>query len=151
MKRWIGFMTRLLAPTLAVPLLFACAGAREKEPPPKPFVGTRWLVLLELPISGEQPNFRFGDGRMEGFGGCNRVTARFVQDAVGAGAIAIGRIESGRRGCDASVQAAEQRMLEVLQTVSSYTIIADTMTMSGSAGTLKFRAVEERKPEEKKP
>jgi heat shock protein HslJ len=144
-------MKRSITLTLAAPLLFACAGVREKEPPPKPFVGTRWQVLLDLPMTGEQPVLRFGDGRMEGFGGCNRVTARFVQDAVGARAIAIGRIESGRRGCDASVQAAEQRMLEVLQTVSSYTIIADTMTMSGSAGTLKFRAVEEKRPEEKKP
>jgi heat shock protein HslJ len=148
MKSWI---------TLALaPLLFACAGAKEKEPPPKPFVGTRWQVVLELPMTGEQPNFRFGDGRMEGFGGCNRVTARFVQDAVGARAIAIGRIESGRRGCDASAQAAEARVLEVLQSVSSYTITADTMTMSGSAGTLRFRSLDGRKvdankPEEKKP
>jgi hypothetical protein len=30
-------------------------------------------------------------------------------------------------------------------------IIADTMTMSGSSGTLRFRALEEKKPEEKKP
>jgi heat shock protein HslJ len=151
MKRRIGFVKRWLAWALVVPLLVACAGTKEKEPPPKPFLGTRWQVLLDLPITGEQPNFRFGDGRMEGFGGCNRVTARFVQDAVGARAIAIGRIESGRRGCDASVQAAEQRMIEVLQSVSSYMIIADTMTMSGSSGTLRFRALEEKKPEEKKP
>jgi heat shock protein HslJ len=144
-------MKRLLGLTLAVPLLFACAGAKEKEPPPKPFVGTRWVVVLELPMTGEQPVFRFGDGRMEGFGGCNRVTARFVQDAVGARAIAIGRIESGRRGCDASVQAAEQRLLEVLQTVSSYSITADTLVMSGSGGSLTFRALDEKKPEEKKP
>jgi heat shock protein HslJ len=142
MKSWI---------TLAVaPLLFACAGAKEKEQPPKPFVGTRWQVVMDLPMTGEQPNFRFGDGRMEGFGGCNRVTARFVQDAVGARAIAIGRIESGRRGCDTSAQAAEARVLEVLQSVSSYTITADTMTMSGSGGTLRFRALEEKAMDEKK-
>jgi heat shock protein HslJ len=127
------------------PLAFACA-TQKKEPPPKPFVGTRWQVVLDLPMVGEQPNFRFGDGRMEGFGGCNRVTARFVQDAVGARAIAIGRIESGRRGCDANAQTAEVRLLEVLQSVSSYTITADTMTMSGSSGTLRFRALEESKP-----
>jgi heat shock protein HslJ len=148
MKSWI-----MLA---LVPLLFACGATKEKEPPPKPFIGTRWQVVLELPMTGEQPNFRFGDGRMEGFGGCNRVTARFVEDSVGSRFIAIGRIESGRRGCDASQQAAESRMLEVLQSVSSYMIIADTMTMSGSGGTLRFRALEDRKvdektPEEKKP
>lgn len=144
-------MNRWLLVFLA-PFLFACAGTKEKEPPPKPFAGTRWQVVLELPVTGEQPNFRFGDGRMEGFGGCNRVTARYVQDAVGARAIAIGRIEGGRRGsCDAGSQDAELRVLEVLQSVSSYIIIADTMKMSGSGGTLNFKAIDEKKIEEKKP
>ncbi|HET7729135.1 MAG TPA: META domain-containing protein [Usitatibacter sp.] len=126
--------------------LAACA-VPQKEPPPKPFTGTHWQVVLELPLTGEQPNFRFGDGRVEGFGGCNQVTARYVQDTVGARAIAIGRIEAGRRACDVNVRAAEARVLEVLQSVSSYSITADTMTMTGSAGTLKFRAL----PTELKP
>ena len=139
MKRWLTLV-------LAAPLLAACAGSKEKEIPPKPFAGTRWQVVLELPVTGEQPNFRFGDGRMEGFGGCNRVTARYLQDAVGARAIAIGRIDSGRRGCDPGTQAAENQVLQVLQSVSSYTIIADTMVMSGSGGSLRFKAIEEKKP-----
>ena len=63
--------------------------------------------------------------RMEGFGGCNRVAARTVQDTVGARSIAIGRIERGTRGCDASAQNAEARVLEILQSVSSYNIIID--------------------------
>ena len=121
-------------------LLSACA-TPEKEPPPKPFVGTRWEVVLELPLTGTQPQMRFGDGRVEGFGGCSMFVARYVQDVVGARAIAIGRIEVDRRLCaDASAQAAETRVLEVLQAVSSYTITADTMVMAGSAGILKFRA-----------
>jgi heat shock protein HslJ len=155
MKRWLAFASRRFVLGLPVPLLFACAAIQDKEPPPKPFTGTRWEVVLELPMMGEQPSLRFGDGRMEGFGGCNRVTARYVQDAVGARAIAIGRIESGRRGCDASAQAAEARVLEVLQSVSSYSITADMLTMSGSGGTLRLRAFDEKKPdkkpEEKKP
>jgi heat shock protein HslJ len=137
-------MTRWLA-ALAVPLLCACAATRS-EPPPKPFAGTRWQVVMELPLPGEQPNLRFGDGRMEGFGGCNRVNARYVQDTVGARALVIGRIESGRRGCEPGVQNAESRMLEVLQAVSSYSITGDAMTMTGSGGTLRLRAVEEAKP-----
>jgi hypothetical protein len=32
-------------------------------------------------------------------------------------------------------------MLEVLQAVSSYSITADSMTMTGSGGSLKFRAL----------
>ena len=90
MKHWLALF-------LAVPLLAACAGSKEKEIPPKPFVGTRWQVVLELPVAGEQPHFRFGDGRMEGFGGCNRVASRYVQDSVGARAIAIGRASCRER------------------------------------------------------
>jgi heat shock protein HslJ len=139
MKSWLSVI--LVAPWVA-----ACGALPEKEPPPKPFVGTQWQVILELPVPGEQPSFRFGDGRLEGFGGCNRVSARYVQDAVGAKAIAIGRIDSGRRGCDPGTQAAENRILEVLQSVSSYSVTADVLTMSGSGGTLRMRAVQDPKP-----
>src|SRR6185436_19381916 len=104
-------MKTIAALALAAVLAAACA-TQKKEPPPKPFMGTKWVVQLELPISGEQPWFRFGDGRMEGFGGCNRVAARTVQDTVGARSIAFGRIERGTRGCDASAQNAEARVLE---------------------------------------
>jgi heat shock protein HslJ len=133
-------MRILLAAAIAA-FAFGCAST-QKEPPPKPFIGTKWEVILELPMAREQPSMRFGDGRVEGFGGCNRFTARFVQDTVGARAIVIGRIEGGMRGsCDAAVQEAERRMLDVLQAASSYSITADTMSMTGSAGTLKLRAL----------
>jgi heat shock protein HslJ len=86
---------------------------------------------------------RFGDGRVEGYGGCNRFTASYLQDSVGARAIAIRRIEMNRRLCDPGVQAVENRVLEALQAVSSYAITVDVMTMSGSAGTLRLRALAE--------
>ena len=132
-------MRNVVVIAAAVAIAAGCA-MRKPEPPPKPFVGTKWVLQLELPIAGEQPYVRFGDGRMEGFGGCNRVAARVVQDAVGARAIAIGRIDRGTRACDPSAQEAEARTLEVLQAVSSYTIVIDMMTMSGSGGSLKFRS-----------
>ena len=131
-------MLRILVPLFA--LLCASCALPQKEPPPRAFAGTLWTAVLELPLKGDQPNFRFGDGRMQGFGGCNQVTARSVQDTVGARAIVIGRLEVGRRACDPDTRAAEERILDVLQAVSSYTIIQDTMTMSGSAGTLRFKA-----------
>ena len=127
----------------AVALAAACA-APQRPPPAKPFTGTRWQVQLELPIPGEQPYLRFGDGRVEGFGGCNRIAARYLQDAVGARAIAIGRVQRGRRACDPSRQAVENHLLDVLSFVSSYSITGDVMNMSGSAGSLRLRAVEER-------
>jgi heat shock protein HslJ len=132
------------ATTALAILAGACAvscATTNKEPPPKPFVGTYWQVVLELPPPGEQPWVRFGDGRMEGFGGCNLIAARYIQDSVGTKAIAIGRIDTGRRGCDPRAQAAEDHVLGVLQMVSSYAIVADALAMTGSNGTLRFKAV----------
>jgi heat shock protein HslJ len=127
-------------------LAAACGSLQKKEPPPKPFAATHWVVVLERPLPGEAPWFVFGDGHMDGFGGCNKVGARYVQDSVGARYLSIGRLEMGRHACDPQSQAAESRILETLQGVSSYTITADTMKMSGSAGTLTLRAEEEKKP-----
>ena len=129
---------RNLAIAVVAVVAAGCA-AQKKEPPPKPFVGTKWVVQLEMPLQGTpQPWFQFGDGLMEGFGGCNRLAARYVQDTVGSRFIAIGRIDRGTRACEQRAQLVEMRVLEAMQAVSSYTIIADSMTMSGSAGTLKF-------------
>lgn len=125
-------------------LAFAATGCGmmpKEEPPPKPFVGTRWQVFLELPLAGEQPYLRFGDGRMEGFGGCNHVNARYLQDSVGSRFIALSGMSASKRLCDPSVMAAENRIFEILGSVSSYTITVDDMVMSGSAGSLKLRAL----------
>ncbi len=132
-RKWIAITAALLAT--------ACANTANREPPPKPFVGTRWQVILELPLPGEQPNMRFGDGRVEGFGGCNQFSALFVQDSVGARALVIRRIETTHHGCDPGPQAAEEHVLSVLQAVSSYTITVDNMVMSGSAGSLRLHAI----------
>jgi heat shock protein HslJ len=122
--------------------LFAGCASQPKEPPPKSFVGTRWQVLFEVPLAGEAPSMRFGDGRVVGFGGCNNFAAAIVQDAVGAGAIAVRKIELDRRLCDAGPRLAEGRMLEVLQSVSSYSITGNILLLSGSGGTLRLRAID---------
>lgn len=138
--------TATLAGVLAAFLLASCA-TQPKEPPPRPFAGTRWEALLEMPFAGEKPWVRFGDGRLEGFGGCNRFTGRYVQDTLGAKAIGIGRIETGGRVCDASARRLEDAWLDILHAASSYAIAGDTMTMNGSGGTLRFHAAaEEGKP-----
>jgi len=139
MPRFRSAVAPFILPWILAALLAGCAATR-KEPPPKPFAGTRWEVALELPMAGERPWVRFGDGRMEGFGGCNRIAARYVQDSVGASAIGIGRIQTGQHACDRSARDAEEHIVGTLQAVSSYSITANTMTMTGSAGTLRFVA-----------
>jgi heat shock protein HslJ len=131
-------------------LAAGCGSLQKKEPPPKPFIGTKWSVLLDVPLQGTQPWVQFGDGLMDGFGGCNRIGARYVQDTVGTRFIALGRIDRGTKACDQRNQLVEARVLETLQSVSSYRIIADGMTMQGSAGALKFISDPPYTPEELK-
>lgn len=118
----------------------ACASPSSKEPPPKPFTGTRWLLVMDIPPTGEKPYVRFGDGLVEGFGGCSPFNGRYVQDTVGSRFIAIGRLQVDKRVCDTRAAASEARTLEVLQAVSSYSITLDAMSMTGSGGTLRFTA-----------
>jgi heat shock protein HslJ len=125
---------------LALCLGAAACAMPQRDPPPRPFAGTRWDVVLERPLPGEPPNFRFGDGHMDGFGGCNRVQAPYVQDTIGARAIVLRRLQVEDQPCDAAAKAVEARVLSVLQSVSSYSITGDVMTMSGSAGTLTLHA-----------
>ena len=135
MKLWIAFVIAALA--------CGCGSiGSNKEPPPKPFTATKWLLIMEVPLPGDPPYIRFGDGILEGYGGCSRFVGRYVQDAVGARAIAIGRLEIDRRLCDSMQRLAEARTLEVLQAVSSYSVTVDVLTMSGSGGTLRFRAAD---------
>jgi len=126
---------------VAALLLAGCASQASKEPPPKPFSGTHWVFVTQSFPEGEAPYVRFSDGRLEGFAGCNHFVAPYVEDSVGAGAIAIRRIEvPHRRACDATVQAGESRLLETLQSVSSYSITGNAMKMAGSAGLLQLVA-----------
>ena len=143
-------MRTALVTIAAAAILAGCGTLQKKEPPPKAFIGTKWTVQLDIPLQGTQPWIQFGDGLMDGFGGCNRIAAKYVQDTVGSRFIALSRIDRGTKACDSRNQLVEQRTLEVLQAVSSYRIIADSMTMQGSAGALRFLSDPPYTPEELK-
>jgi heat shock protein HslJ len=133
-------MKRLLA-LLAVPLLAACPLVPVKrEPPPLPFVGTKWLLVTERKVSGEAPYLEFGDGAVTGFSGCNRIMGRYVQDTVGAGAIVFSSLATTKKMCDGVAMAIEDRMLSVLRSSTNVRVAVDTMRIDGSAGALDFQA-----------
>ena len=134
-------MNRAIVLSAAACFAAACASSEQKEPPPKPFVGTHWRVVLELPVKGEQPNMRFGDGRVEGFAGCSKFSAAYIQDSIGAGALVIRKISVDKRICESGVQAVEDHFLESLQGVQSYKILGDAMQMAGPSGNLKLIAI----------
>ncbi len=131
-------MKRLFALAI-LPLLAACLGIPVKrEPPPLPFVGTKWVLVTERRLAGEQPYLEFGDGAVTGYSGCNRIMGRYLQDAVGAGAIVFSSIASTKRMCDDVLMAVEDRMLNVLRTSTSVRVTGNALKIDGSAGSLEF-------------
>jgi heat shock protein HslJ len=130
---------RLAVAVLAVAVA-ACNMDPKREPPPKPFTGTKWLLQLEVRAEGEAPFLQFGDGHVSGFTGCNRLNGRYQQDAVGAGAIVFTQVATTKRGCEPRLMTIEARILEVLSSSTSVQVAGDTMRIDGSAGKLDFVA-----------
>ena len=135
-------MKRMLA-LLTVPLLTACPLVPVKrEPPPLPFVGTKWVLVTERKLTGELPYLEFGDGAVTGFSGCNRIMGRYIQDTVGAGAIVFSSLATTKKMCDGVAMAIEDRMLAVLRSSTNVRVVVDTLRIDGSAGALEFKAAQ---------
>ena len=122
-------------------VLAACNMDPKREPPPKPFTGTKWLLVVEVPVQGDgAPFLQFGDGHVSGFTGCNILNGRYRQDAVGAGAIVFTQVSTSKRGCEPRAMSIEARMLDVLASSTGVQVIGDAMRIDGSAGKLDFVA-----------
>lgn len=134
----------LLRAALAAPLAAlatACAMAPPvREPPPLPFTGTKWTLVTERKMPGEQPYLEFGDGAVTGYSGCNRIMGRYIQDAVGAGAIVFSTLATTKRMCEDPVMAVEERIIAVLRSSTNVKVTGNTMRIDGSAGQLNFVA-----------
>ncbi|HEX4944072.1 MAG TPA: META domain-containing protein [Usitatibacteraceae bacterium] len=132
---------RACAFVAACALLGACQIAPVKrEPPPLPFTGTKWMMVTERKPAGEAPYLEFGDGAVTGSSGCNRIMGRYMQDAVGAGAIVFSSIATTKRMCGDASMAVEERLLSVLRTSTNVKVTGDTLRIDGSAGSLDFSA-----------
>jgi len=125
----------------AILVTAACHNAAvNREPPPKPFVGTKWMLVTERKLTGELPYLEFGDGAVTGYSGCNRITGRYVQDTVGAGAIVFSTLGTTKRFCADVSMAIEERMLAVLRSSTNVRVTGDRLRIDGSAGALDFIA-----------
>jgi len=126
---------------LVLPLLTACPLVPVKrEPPPLPFVGTKWVLVTERKLTSEAPYLEFGDGAVTGFSGCNRIMGRYIQDTVGAGAIVFSSLATTKKMCDGVLMSIEDRMLSVLRSSTNVRVVVDTQRIDGSAGGLDFKA-----------
>jgi heat shock protein HslJ len=123
-----------------LPLLLACQSHPVREPPPAPFAGTKWLLVTERKPAGEPPYLEFGDGAVSGYSGCNRIMGRYIQDAIGAGAIVFSSLGASKRMCADTIMAVEERLLSVLRSSTSRKVTGDRLRIDGSAGWLEFVA-----------
>lgn len=112
----------------------------KRDPPAMPFVGTKWMLVTERKVEGEQPHLEFGDGAVSGSTGCNRIMGRYVQDSIGAGAIIFSSIASTKRYCADSLMAIEDKMLGVLRSSTNVRVTGNRLRIDGSAGALDFVA-----------
>lgn len=121
--------------------LFACQSVPVKrELPPASFTGTKWMLVTERKVDGEQPFLEFGDGAVSGSTGCNRIMGRYVQDSLGAGAIIFSSIASTKRMCADTLMAIEEKVLGVLRSSTNVKVTGDRLRIDGSAGALDFIA-----------
>lgn len=125
---------------VALTLLAGCGSRPVREPPPLPFTGTKWLLVTERKPVGEAPYLEFGDGAVTGYSGCNRISGRYLQDSVGAGAIVFSTVGASKRLCEDPAMAVEERILAVLRSSTSMKVTANTLRIDGSAGWLSFVA-----------
>jgi heat shock protein HslJ len=136
--RHADLLRAALAATLAL-FSAACANAPAvREPPPLPFTGTKWTLITERKLEGEQPYLEFGDGAVTGFSGCNRIMGRYVQDTIGAGAIVFSTIATSKRMCEDPRMAVEERVIAVLRSSTNVKVTGNTLRIDGSAGKLDF-------------
>jgi len=134
-------LTRAALAAILALLAAACANAPAvREPPPLPFTGTKWTLVTERKLEGEQPYLEFGDGAVTGFSGCNRIMGRYVQDTIGAGAIVFSTIATSKRLCEDPRMAVEERVINVLRSSTNVKVTGNTLRIDGSAGKLDFTA-----------
>ncbi len=76
-----------------------------------------------------------------GSAGCNTYTMAYTASGNAmTGSVTVTGVSSSQRTCPDPVMAAEQAYLTTLQAVTSYTINASSLTLSGPGGTLNFTA-----------
>jgi heat shock protein HslJ len=135
---------------LAALLLAACSAptpAPEPTPEPAPEAapgaapeagldGTSW-TLTEIggaaPVAGSPATLEFlADGGVAGTTGCNRYFGGFTADAA---SLSFGQMGSTKMACEPALMDQENRYLEIIGRAASYTLAADTLTITADDGT----------------
>jgi heat shock protein HslJ len=105
--------------------------------------GSEWrpVVIAGSEVAADTDLFvRFGgEGRVEGYGGCNRFFATYE---TAADSIAIGRIGATRRACPGPVMELESRFLRQLEASRRYRRERIDLTLGDGEGNALMRLIQ---------
>ena len=120
--------------------LTGCAGSPDAGPAAGSLVGTTWTLTrlgsesitedLEITLTFA------GDGRVSGFGGCNRYFGDYRQS--GAGRLGLGPLASTKKFCLGPGSALERRYLDALHAVTRFDLSDGQLRLSHPGGELLF-------------
>lgn len=141
---------RALPAILALALAAACTPVEKGEDVTKPAsagqaavpaaVDREWAVfeLGGAPVAGRGPTIGFGEGRIYGFGGCNRYTGPVSFS--GPDGIRVGAAGMTMMACPEPQMALEQRFARALEAVARWEVADGILALKGADGAVLARA-----------
>jgi heat shock protein HslJ len=87
-----------------------------------------------LPAGARRPSAVVADGRIAGFGGCNRYTAAIRETSPGS--IAVGPAAATKMACPEPEMLLEDRFLASLGAATQYSFLAGRLVFSGTGGSV---------------
>lgn len=133
-----------------LPLLVVACGGPSATPPADPPVavedltGSTWLLregegpagsVLTVPDARVTLRFEEGGDQLGGVSGCNHYGGEVTLDG---DHVRIGQQSGTDMGCERPLMEVEQRYLETLRAVDTYTVDADVLTLTGTDARLTF-------------
>jgi heat shock protein HslJ len=116
-----------------------------------PLRGSRWALVSMTrdddtsapPDDASRPTLEFGDdGKVYGFGGCNRYFGSYELEA--SGALSLGRIGATRMACPPPILDREDAFFAALEAIDRFAIAGGELTLSGANDArLVFRSAPE--------
>lgn len=105
-----------------------------------PLDGTAWIVEQvdgQPALERQQASMAFAGGTLHGDTGCNSFS---IEYSVGeGGSLEVTQIIGSPEICEEDITNQEMRIFKVLEGLSSYVLDGDTLTLSGSTGSLVLR------------
>jgi heat shock protein HslJ len=124
-------LLRLATALLALAVLGGC-GSGDEQPAQAsslPLAGTPWMVSSGIDVPGwEQvkPSATFAEGKMAGFGGCNRYSASATVDG---SALILGTAATTKMACGSPATEVEQAFHTALEDVAAFRIDGDELVL----------------------